>query len=91
MKCDTVKMFGCSEAVLENNYSVDVREWSDGSKTLVAGMMQIEEPEMFAMSIMSDAQELMARDRVEEARQYINRAKHVLGQAMKLKRSLQTM
>lgn len=34
---------------------------------------------MLAMSILSDAQELLARNRQEECRQYINRAKYVLG------------
>lgn len=38
------------------------------------------DPAMLAMSMMSDAQELIARGQAEEARQSLNRAKWVLGQ-----------
>jgi len=36
-------------------------------------------PYMVAMSILSDAQELLERNRNEEVRQFINRAKWVIG------------
>ena len=41
--------------------------------------------EMLAMSIMSDAQHVMAHGDTETARQFINKAKWVLQQTMKAK------
>lgn len=38
--------------------------------------------EMVAMSVLSDAQELMAMDRVEQARKQINIAKFILSEMM---------
>jgi hypothetical protein len=43
---------------------------------------------MFAMSILSDSQEELARGNVETARQFINRAKHVINRHHQQLRSL---
>lgn len=66
------QMFGCSgDAILAE------------LKGPVGALMG---PEMFAMSILSDAQEMIAQGQGEKARQFINRAKLVLDDTLRAKR-----
>jgi len=69
-----LKMFGCSKAELDAIL--------DNPITKLAG------PEMLAMSILSDAQELLAQDAEQNAeivRQFMNRAKLVLDGMLRAK------
>jgi hypothetical protein len=55
----------------------DIREeYMNGITAKFSGL------EMVAMSVLSDAQELMAMDRVEQARKQINIAKFILSEMM---------
>jgi hypothetical protein len=60
-----VRMFGCTEA--------QMREAVEESLTF-----RFSGPAMYAMSLMSDAQEEILRDMNEDARQTLNRAKWIL-------------
>jgi len=62
-------MFGASSADIRN--MVETSIYRIASEELHADAMMV-------MSILSDAQEVMAHGDVETARQYINRAKYVL-------------
>ena len=62
-------MFGASSADIRN--MVETSIYRITSEELHADAMMV-------MSILSDAQEVMAHGDVETARQYINRAKYVL-------------
>jgi hypothetical protein len=57
-------MFGCSTADLDQ---------------MTEDYKYIDEFNMLAMSILSDSQEEMERGNFETARQYINKAKYVMG------------
>ena len=52
------------------------KEYMEGLTARLSGL------EMVCMSILSDAQELMAMGRTDEARKEINRAKFILGEMM---------
>lgn len=65
-----IQMFGCTKEDL--NYMLE--------DAIESGVML----EMLAMSILSDAQEVMKQD-PEEARQFINKAKWVMSQQIKNK------
>jgi hypothetical protein len=70
----------------------NVREWemqcygmlsSDIEKNILnSPMAKLMSMEMMAMSILSDAQELLERNQNNRARQHINIAKYILGQMM---------
>ena len=60
-----VRMFGCTEA--------QMREAVEESLTF-----RFSGPAMYAMSLMSDAQEEILREMNEDARQTLNRAKWIL-------------
>ena len=60
-----VRMFGCTEA--------QMREAVEESLTF-----RFSGPAMYAMSLMSDAQEEILRDMNEDSRQTLNRAKWIL-------------
>ena len=62
-------MFGASSA--------DIRDMVETSIYRIASE-ELHADAMMVMSILSDAQEVMAHGDVETARQYINRAKYVL-------------
>ena len=64
-----VSMFGASSADIRG--MVETSIYRITSEELHADAMMV-------MSILSDAQEVMAHGNVETARQYINRAKYVL-------------
>ena len=64
-----VSMFGAS--------SEDIRDMVETSIYRIASE-ELHADAMMVMSILSDAQEVMAHGDVETARQYINRAKYVL-------------
>ena len=55
------------------------KEYMEGLTARLSGL------EMVVMGILSDAQELMAMDRTEEARKEINRAKFILAEMMERK------
>ena len=64
-----VSMFGAS--------SEDIRDMVETSIYRITSE-ELHADAMMVMSILSDAQEVMAHGNVETARQYINRAKYVL-------------
>ena len=63
---DQVKMFGCSIQALK-----DAAEPHEKYPTELL---------MFAMGILSDAQEVLARGDSERSRQYMNRAKYIISE-----------
>ena len=54
-------------------------EYMEGLTARLSGL------EMVVMGILSDAQELLAMDRGEDARKEINRAKFILGEMMEVR------
>lgn len=67
------QMFGCTESqvlsMIENNLYAKLLGKDAGDL-------------MLAMSILSDAQEVMAMGSVEQARQFINKSKYILSECM---------
>ena len=55
------------------------KEYMEGLTARLSGL------EMVCMSILSDAQELLAMGRTDEARKEINRAKFILGEMMEVR------
>jgi len=66
--CQQVDMFGCTLDELK-------QEWETGRRMCPSR-------EMYAMSILSDAQECLRMDDAETARRYINKAKWHLSEMM---------
>jgi hypothetical protein len=66
--------YGMSEADIQKQYM-------EGFTARVSGL------EMVVMSILSDAQELMAMDATEQARKELNRAKYILSKMWEEKSS----
>lgn len=62
-------MFGCSVSEL-------IEAIQDSKSPLMGG------PAMLAMSMLSDAQELLAMDATDRSRQMINRAKYVISNTL---------
>jgi hypothetical protein len=69
-----VSMYGCTESDIRDQYMNSITARLSGL-------------EMVAMGVLSDAQELMAMDRVEAARKNINIAKFILCEIMDSKRA----
>lgn len=67
-----VQMFGMTEAAIDAQF-----KW----------MIQTMGHEMTAISLLSDAQEVMFRGDTERARQWINVAKYILSEGMDLRRA----
>ena len=65
-----VSMFGMS--------SVDLQDKVEGSMYRLTPLSDVHSDVMLVMSMLSDAQECIARSDDETARQYINRAKFIL-------------
>lgn len=74
-KAIEIKMFGCS-----------LDDMVDGVKASL--MFRSQGSVFFAMSILSDVQEMIERNQRELARQYINRAKYILANSEELDNSL---
>ena len=55
------------------------KEYMEGLTARLSGL------EMVVMSILSDAQELLAMGRTEESRKEINKAKYILGEMMEVR------
>lgn len=66
------KCYGMSQAAIQKEYM----------ESLTARLSGLE---MVVMSILSDAQELMAMGDTEQARKYLNRGKYILSEMMEVK------
>lgn len=65
-------MYGCTEETLEKSINEAQEKW-------------MTDPAMYAMSVLSDAQEMIERGMNEQARQAINRAKYVISEKLRRK------
>ena len=68
-----VKMFGCTQEAMDNMVEASVYRSVLGD---TQGLL------MLAMGILSDAQHVMACGNTEQARQFINKSKYVIGKVM---------
>jgi hypothetical protein len=68
-----VQMFGCTQAAMDSMIEVSMYRSVLGDTN---GLL------MLAMGILSDAQHVMACGNTEQARQFINKSKYVIGKVM---------